>query len=74
MLYSHCISGNVERVTLYKTAFQTAKNGVLDCQKACDGNRECSDYALYRHFGNLKRPFWQPRTFLFIKIVVRYCR
>ena len=30
--YTQCISGNVERVILYKIAFPTAKKCVLDCQ------------------------------------------
>ena len=54
---SHCISGNVECVILYKTAFPTAKKGILDCQKICVGNGECSIYVLRCHFGNPKRLF-----------------
>ena len=47
----------MERVNLYKTAFPTAKKGVLDCQKAYVGNRQCSIYVLHRHFGNPKQLF-----------------
>ena len=42
--------------------------------KARVGNRERSIYVLHRHFANPKRILWQPRTFLFIKLVVRDCR
>ena len=58
-LISHCISCNAERVILYKIAFLTAKKGVLDCQKACVGNGECSIYVLHCHFANPKCSFWQ---------------
>ena len=51
--YIHCIRG-VECVILCKTAFPTAKKGVLDCQKAHVGNRECSFYVLHRPFGHPK--------------------
>ena len=62
MQITHCISGNVERVILYKTAFPSVKKGILYCQKARIGNRERSIYVLHRHFGNPKRLLWQYRT------------
>ena len=66
--FSHCISGNAERVILYKIAFLTAKKDFLDCQKACVGNWECSVYVLHHHdFGNLE-------LILLIKLVIRDCR
>ena len=31
----HCISGNAERMILFKIAFPAAKKGVLDCKNTC---------------------------------------
>ena len=43
--YADCwFSNEVTHVSLNKIAFLTAKNNVLDCQKACVGNQECSIY------------------------------
>ena len=54
LMKTHCISSNVEYVILYKTALWTAKKGILDCQHAHVGNRECSIYVLHRHFDNME--------------------
>ena len=50
------------------------KKGVLDCQKACVGNRESAIYVLHCHFGNPKRLLGNMELFLFIKLVVGDCR
>ena len=49
-MYILC-SSNAGHMILFKIAFPTAEKGILDCQKACVGNQECSIYVLHRHFG-----------------------
>ena len=69
--FSHCITGNVERVILYNTAFPTAKKRHFKLLLAMRMFNLGSTSSLWQSempfYGNLE-------LFLFIKLVVCDCR